>query len=117
MQTTIKLTPMLLSAAGGAVTAVVLGFTLGGWVTGSKSDAIATTKAEAAVIAALAPICLDNFRGSVDPKVQQLELRKVNAWDQGPFVEKAGWATMPGSDSINSSLARRCATLILSDQS
>jgi len=117
MQTTFKLTPVLLSAAGGAVATAILGFTLGGWVTASKSNAVATTKSEAAVIAALAPICLANFRGSVNPKVQQLQLKKVNAWDQGPFVEKAGWATMPGSDSINSSLARRCATLILGDKS
>jgi hypothetical protein len=117
MQTTFKLTPVLLSAAGGAAAAAILGFTLGGWVTGSKSNAVATKKAEAAVVAALAPICLANFRGSANPEVQQLELKKVNTWEQGSFVEKAGWATMPGSDAINSALARRCATLILGDKS
>ena len=117
MQTSFKLTPVLLSAAGGAAAAAMLGFTLGGWVTGSKANATATNKAAAAVVTALAPICLANFRGSGDQKGQKLELKKVNAWEQGSFVEKAGWATMPGSDAINSALARRCATLILDDKS
>ena len=49
MQTSFKLTPVLLSAAGGAAAAAILGFTLGGWVTGSKANATATNKAAAAL--------------------------------------------------------------------
>jgi hypothetical protein len=37
---------------------------------------------------------------------------KVNSWQQGPFVEKGGWATLPGSDPANSAVAQACANLL-----
>jgi hypothetical protein len=30
-------------------------------------------------------------------------------WDQSKFVEKGGWATMPGSTQANSAVAKDCA--------
>src|SRR5689334_19827514 len=33
-----------------------------------------------------------------DAAANLTELKKVNSWQQGPFVEKGGWATLPGSD-------------------
>jgi hypothetical protein len=31
---------------------------------------------------------------------------------QGSFIEKGGWATLPGSDSANSSVAQACANML-----
>jgi hypothetical protein len=41
-------------------------------------------------------------------------LRKVETWSQGDFVEKGGWATMPGTNSSErvSAVARACAVLL-----
>jgi hypothetical protein len=39
---------------------------------------------------------------------------KVSSWQQGSFVQKGGWATLPGSDSGNSALAQACANLLTS---
>ena len=41
-----------------------------------------------------------------------VELKKVSSYQQGPFIEKGGWATLPGSDNANSAVARACAEML-----
>ena len=43
-----------------------------------------------------------------------VELKKVSSYQQGSFIEKGGWATLPGSDTANSSVARACAEMLSS---
>ncbi len=95
----------------------MIGFTWGGWVTGGSSETLAKQKASAAVVSALAPICHDNFRRSTDAPARLIELKKASTWEQGNFVEKAGWAKMPGATSTDSAMARACAELIVADKS
>jgi hypothetical protein len=65
-----------------------------------------------ALVSALSPICVDNFQRSVDAAANLAELKKVNSWQQGSFIEKGGWATMPGSEVANSGVAESCATTL-----
>ena len=104
-----ELKPALQGAAGGAILLAVIGFTWGGWVTKGPADAQASQQARAEVVAALTPICVDNFRRSADPATALTEFKKTSSWGQGSYVEKAGWATMPGSQTPDSTLARACA--------
>jgi hypothetical protein len=110
IQTDLK--PALLGAVGGAVALAIVGFTWGGWVTGSSAETSAKQSATAAVVSVLAPICVDQFQRSIDASVRQAELQKTSAWQQGSYVEKAGWATMPGSPSPDIAVAKACAGLI-----
>jgi len=64
------------------------------------------------LVRALAPICADKFRHEADAAANLTELMKVNSWQQGSFVEKGGWATLPGSDPANSAVAQACANLL-----
>jgi len=41
-----------------------------------------------------------------------VELKKVSTYQQGSFIEKGGWATLPGSDNANSAVARQCAEML-----
>ena len=116
MQMPSELKPALLGAVGGAAALALIGFNWGGWVTGSKAEVLANERASTAVIAALAPICLDNFRRGADAQAQLTELEKVKSWEQATFVEKGGWAKMPGTTSINSTMARKCAEMILAEK-
>lgn len=116
MEMPAQLKPMLYGAALGAAALAVVGFSWGGWVTGSKAEVLAKQKASAAVVAALAPICVANFRRDKDAAAQLAALRKANSWEQGGIVEKAGWARMPGIESTDSDMARACATQILADK-
>lgn len=104
--------PALWGAAGGAVLLAIVGFTWGGWVTGGGAEAKAAQRASSAVVAALAPICVVQFQSAGDSTAKQEELKKISSWDQKSFVEKAGWATMPGSTASNPDVARACADLI-----
>ena len=107
------LTPVLWGVAGGAIAATALGFATGFWMTTSKAEALATDRASNAVVVALAPICLDNYRKSSNAEAQLAALKKLDEWKYAMFIEERGWASMPGSDRVNSSVASACAKLIL----
>lgn len=111
-----ELKPALLGAMGGAIGLAILGFTWGGWMTAGNAAAQASQRASEAVVTALAPICADNFRHDQDTAARLDELRKVSSWDRGSFIEKGGWAKMPGAQAVDSAMLRACATLILDDK-
>ena len=111
------LAPFLWGAAGGAIAATALGFFTGFWMTTSKAEAVAVDRASNAVVVALAPICLDNYRNSPDASAQLSALKKLDEWKYASFIEQRGWAKMPGSESVNSSVASACAKLILGAKS
>jgi hypothetical protein len=104
--------PALVCAAGGAFALAIVGFGWGGWVTGSSAEMRAKQSAAAAVVAVLAPICVDQFQRCVGASAKHAELQKMSAWQQGSYVQKAGWATMPGSTTPDLAVAKACAGLI-----
>ena len=110
------MTPALWGAAAGALGTIIVGFTLGGWVTGSKAEVVAKDRASDAVIAALAPICFNNYRNSPDAKRQLAALKVLDAWKHAGFVEERGWSKMPGAETTNSPMAAECAKQILNEK-
>jgi hypothetical protein len=109
-ETKAAMKPALWGAAAGAVALAIVGFGWGGWVTGGTAEALAKNNAATAVVAALTPICVEKFRQATDASANLAEMKKATyAWDQSKFVEKGGWATMPGSTEPNSAVARACA--------
>ena len=103
MQMPVALKPAMWGAVAGATALAVVGFSWGGWVSRASAELLATEKASTAVASALAPICLENFRRSADAPAKLVELKKASSWEQAGFVEKAGWAKMPGYDCDRSS--------------
>jgi pimeloyl-ACP methyl ester carboxylesterase len=102
--------PALWGAAAGAIALAIVGFSWGGWVTGGTAETLARNSAATAVVAALTPICVEKFRQAADASTNLVEMKKATyAWDQSKFVEKGGWATMPGSTEPNSAVAKACA--------
>ncbi len=102
--------PALWGVVGGAVALAIYGFTWGGWVTGGTAEKMAKQRGETAVIAALTPFCVAKFKASADAATHLAALKKISySFEQGSYVEKGGWATLPGSDKPNSDVARACA--------
>jgi hypothetical protein len=101
--------PWIQGAVVGAVAAAIVGFSWGGWVTGGSADKQAATAAHDATVTALASICADRFRAQGDATVKIGELSKVSTWDRGGFIERSGFAVMPGSKTADSDVARACA--------
>jgi len=114
MKLPIETVPALWGIAGGAAALAIVGFTWGGWVTGGKAEADAMQRANAAVVAALSPICVEKFRSAADFPGNLAELEKIDSWSRGDFVEKGGWATAPGSGSPEqvSAVAKACASVL-----
>lgn len=108
-----QVTPAFWGAAFGAAAVAFVGFNWGGWVTAGAAEALASQRASKAVIAALAPICAENFNRSKDVAGQLAELKKVKAWEQGEFISKGGWAAMPGLKGVDTAMATSCAEMII----
>jgi hypothetical protein len=105
-----SLTRLVQGAAAGFVATIIIGFNWGGWTLGSTVEKVAKEQADTAVVAALAPICVDQFRQAANASAHLTELNKISyAWDRGTFIEKGGWAIMPGGDTTNSAVAKACA--------
>jgi hypothetical protein len=106
------MTRLLQGTAAGAVATLIVGFYWGGWVTGGTAKAMVERSTTSAVVTALSPICVDKFQHSAEAATNMAELKKVSTYQQGSFIEKGGWATLPGSDSANSAVARACAEML-----
>ena len=101
---------LLQGAAAGAAVAMTVGFGWAGWTLGSTVEKVAKERAELAVVAALGPICVDQFRQAANASANLTELNKISyAWDRGTFIEKGGWAIMPGGKKADSTVAKACA--------
>ena len=108
-----KVEPVLWGAAGGAAALALVGFAFGGWVTGGKAAEMARQQADRAVVAALAPICVDKFRHAKNVDENLGKLRAISySWEKGTYVSQGGWATLPGSDEPNTGVAQACAEML-----
>ena len=99
---------------GAALAAIVLWSAIGfswfgfgfGWTTQGGAEKMRVN----AVTESLASICVAQARTGSNSEVSLKEFAALSSWKQREFVEKARWATMPGSDSAARSVAELCAT-------
>jgi hypothetical protein len=103
---------LLQGAAIGAVATMIIGFNWGGWMLGGTARELAYSTANSAVVAAIAPICVEQFEHSSDANGNLAELKKTSSWQQSAFVEKGGWAVMPGSKSAEAGVPQACANML-----
>jgi hypothetical protein len=99
-------------AIGGAAILAAIGFLWGGWTTEGKHLDAVKAASNSAVVAALAPICVDSFSKGANATEQKAEMMKVSSWNRGDFIAKGGWATVPGTTAPNSAVAKACAELL-----
>jgi hypothetical protein len=99
-------------ALAGAVATMVIGFAWGGWMLGSTATKMVDEASRSAVMAALAPICVDKFQHASNAAENLALLKKTASYQQGSFVDKGGWATLPGGDASNYALSQACATAL-----
>ena len=111
-------TALLKSGAWGAVIGsiitMIVGFSWGGWTTSSTALQVTMKQADAAVTAALVPICLAGEKADVARAKKLGELTAItSSWEQTEFVMKTGWATFPGQADPNRAVAEACAAGVL----
>jgi hypothetical protein len=107
-----SLTRLLQGAAFGALATIVIGFNWGGWMLESNARQMATKETSSALVAVLAPMCADKFRGAREAALNTAEFKKVSTWQQDSFIQKGGWASFPGMSSPDIAIAQGCADLL-----
>ena len=95
------------------VLTIIIGFTLGGWVTGGTAQDMAEESAEKAVVDRLAAICIAQFKQDPEKDKKLEKLEKTDSWERSGYVEKQGWATMPGEKEPDREVAEECAKLLM----
>ena len=108
-----EIKPVLWGAVGGGIVLASIGFAWGGWVTGSTAQKIAEESAQKAVVDRLAPICVEQFNQDSEKDQKLKELKEKNSWERDDYVEKQGWAAMPGEKEADSKVAGKCAELLV----
>ena len=101
--------PGIWGAVIGAVAISIVGFSWLGWVRGSTAEQMGKQRADAAMVSALIPLCIDRFKQQADVSDKLKQMKAAQSWDQSSFIEKGGWANNPGEANPNSGLARACA--------
>jgi hypothetical protein len=109
MQVPASVKPAIWGAIGGAVAAMIIGFSWGGWVTGGTAGKMAVTSAQDASVLALTPLCV----AKAEQQPEQLELlKKESSWGRSNFVTKAGWVANV-NEKYRSAVASACASTLV----
>jgi len=101
------------SCVAAAVVTMIVGFSVGGWVTGGTARSMAQVMTEDALVRRLAPICVVQFKQDPGKDQKVKELKEVSAYERGDYVKKQGWARMPGEGEPDSKVADECAKLLM----
>jgi hypothetical protein len=106
--------PLIIGAMVGATATIVVGFTQSGWVLGGSAERMAQQRSDAAVTAALVPICIDQSKNDPNSLVKVAQLDSITSpYERRDFVMKAGWATIPAARRPSGILATACAEVLL----
>ena len=113
MRVPVWVKPMLWGGVLGAVGIMIVGFSWLGWTLDHTSKRLAAEGSQSAVIAALTPFCVTSYMKQPDVAQKLVALRAdSSSYTQRDIIEKAGFATMPGSTEPSPGLAAACATAL-----
>ena len=90
----------------GAVVAMVIGFSWGGWSTSSTTQKMSGE----AVLASQAAICVAQFIKEPNSQEKLKEFEKIDSYKRSEFIEKGGWDKMPGQKEASSGVTNACVT-------
>ena len=90
---------------GGAVAAIIVGFAWGGWATAGTTR----QKADEAVLATRAAICVAQFMKAPNHEARLKELKDTSSWERATYIEKGGWDRIPGEERASYTVSRACA--------
>ena len=98
------------TAAACVAATLILGFSVGGWVTGGTASERVSEAATNARQKLATAVCIDEFMRAADA-ASRLEKIKQAMWhERDELVSAGGWATMPDKKEPNSVLASLCAS-------
>lgn len=104
------------TGAACVVATLIVGFTVGGWVTGGTAREMAATAAKDARAELAAAVCVDAFMARPDARARLASLRESSYWERDSIIEKGGYATLPGLETPIAGAASLCVSQLLEAQ-
>jgi hypothetical protein len=104
--------PFAWGMAVGMVVLLIVIFSAGWVVTSSSAKAEAKAMAADAVMNRLAPIAIAQFMQDPNKEERLKEMKKLESWgenNRSNYVQKQGWATMPGEKEPDEQVADEVA--------
>jgi hypothetical protein len=96
-----------------AAATMFVGFHYVGWMTSGAAEEMANRRAEAAVTAALVPVCLAQSKADPNGVAKLAEFKAItSSYEQQEYLVKSGWATLPGNGTANGNVAEACANAL-----
>jgi hypothetical protein len=89
----------------GAVIAMVVGFSWGGWTTATTTKKMTAD----AVLASQSAICVAQFMKQPGHEEKLKDFESEKSWERYKFIENGGWDKMPGQESADASVSRACS--------
>ena len=83
--------PAAWGAVAGAIAIMILGFSWFGWMRGDTAEKMANQRAEAAVVVALTPICVEKFQHQAGAVEKLAEFKKISSSWGSPIADREGW--------------------------
>lgn len=113
MKTPEWIIPAVYGAVGGAIALVIIGFTVGGWMTNGTATKMANDLAASAVVSVMTPYCVVQSKSAPNSVEVLAALKAAQSYDRREIIEKAGWATPLGEETPNRALAVSCNTALV----
>ena len=104
--------PFVWGMAVGMIVLLIVVFSAGWVVTSGTAKAEAKAMATDAVMNRLAPIAVAQFMQDPNKVARLMEMKKLDSWGENSrsnYVEKQGWATMPGEKEPDGQVADEVA--------
>ena len=105
--------PFAWGMAVGAIVLLIVIFSAGWVVTSNSAKAMAHEISTNAVLDRLAPISVAQFMQDPNKEERLKELKDLDFWKRGEYVQKQGWATMPGEKKADSEVADEVARRLM----
>ena len=104
--------PVLMGVGAGAIAVSIIGFSLGGWVTGGAAVEMSSENSAAAVVLALTPYCILSSQNDPNAVAILAELDDVTSYRRHNVILDAGWATPLGAEEPSRALADACESAL-----
>lgn len=105
--------PAIYGAIAGAVLTMVVGFSWGGWVTGSGAAKLVTAAGKAGTLQAQVLQCVELARLDPDRAGKIATITAASSYARRDAVMATGWAQLPGMTAPDRDLATACAIALM----
>ena len=107
------LKPFAWGMAVGSIVLLIVIFSAGWVVTSGTAKANAEKISTDAVVDRLAPISVAQFMQDPNREERLKELKGLDSWNRAEYVQKQGWARMPGEKESDYDVANECVRRLM----